>query len=177
MRTHASYYNTQSDMSCPANSPTRSLPFERSKYALVTFASGYTVLDLTLKTPGIPYWQRYDLGMDPDDIKIEGSKMRVIVHSLGALAAPAAKVVVRDAAGKTLAIVTTPTLKPPTDLIPKTATVTLTLPAKANLKGAIVTIESPGTETTQMNNTVRLPYCHLDRSVAPFAAKPPRPQR
>jgi len=64
---------------------------------------------------------------------------------------------VRDASGKTLATVATPTLKPPTDLIPKTATVALSLPAHANLKGATVTIESPGPETTQMNNSVTLP--------------------
>ena len=95
--------------------------------------------------------------MDPGDVKIEGNKMHVTVHSLGALAAPAAKVVVRDVAGKTLATVSTPTLKPPTDLAPKTATVALNLPAHADLKGATVTIESAGTETTQMNNTVKLP--------------------
>jgi hypothetical protein len=145
------------DINCPANASTHTIAFERSVSTPITFAPGYTVIDLKLKTPGTPYWQRYDLGMDPGDVKIEGNKMHVTVHSLGALAAPAAKLVVRDASGKTLAAVATPTLKPPTDLIPKTVTVNLTLPASANLKGATVTIESPGTETTQMNNVVTLP--------------------
>jgi hypothetical protein len=143
--------------SCPASTPASTINFERSVSTPITFAPGYSVIDLTLKTPGVPYWSRYDLGIDPGDVKIEGNKMHVTVHSLGALAAPAAKVVVRDVAGKTLATVSTPTLKPPTDLAPKTATVALNLPAHADLKGATVTIESAGTETTQMNNTVKLP--------------------
>jgi len=143
--------------SCPASTPASTITFERSASTPITFAPGYTVIDLTLKTPGAPYWSRYDLGIDPDDVKIEAGKMHVTVHSLGAVAAPAAKVVVRDAAGKTLATVATPTLKAPTDLLPKTATVSLTLPAHANVKGATVTIESSGPETTQMNNSVTLP--------------------
>ena len=136
-----------SDANCPPSTPANTIAFERSVSTPITFAPGYTVIDLTLKTPGTPYWQRYDLGIDPGDVKIEAGKMRVAVHSLGALAAPAAKVVVRDASGKTLATVATPTLKPPTDLTPKIATVALNLPAGANLKGATVSIESPGTET------------------------------
>ena len=53
----------------------------------------------------------------------------------------------------------TPALKAPTDLVPKTARVTLQLPARADLQGGSVTIESNGAvpETTLMNNTVRLP--------------------
>ena len=52
----------------------------------------------------------------------------------------------------------TPALKAPLDLYPKTATVTLTLPAGANWKGGSVSIESTGSlpEITQMNNRVQL---------------------
>jgi len=142
---------------CPASTPVSTVTFERSSSLPITFAPGYTVIDLTLKTPGIPYWSRYDLGIDPGDVKIEGNKMHVTVHSLGAVAAPAAKVVVRDSSGKMLATVATPTLKPPTDLIPKTVNVSLALPAHSDLKGATVTIESTGPETTQLNNSVTLP--------------------
>jgi hypothetical protein len=50
-------------------------------------------------------------------------------------------------------------LKAPADLYPKTATVTLTPPANADLKGASVTIESSGSvpEITLKNNRVLLP--------------------
>ena len=49
-------------------------------------------------------------------------------------------------------------LKAPVDLLPKTATVALKLPAKADLSGGSVTIESPGgvPEITQLNNRVTL---------------------
>jgi hypothetical protein len=51
-----------------------------------------------------------------------------------------------------------PALKAPVDLTPKTAGVTLAIPAGADLKGASVTIECGGTvpEITQMNNKVIL---------------------
>ncbi len=138
----------------------QTVDFERSAELPITFqANGYTNIELTLKTPGVPYWSRPDLGIDPDDVKIEGRSMKVTVHSLGAVDAPAAKIVLRDNAGKVLATTSTPKLKAPIDLYPKTATVMLTLPANADLKGASVTIESSGSlpEITQRNNRVLLP--------------------
>jgi hypothetical protein len=115
-------------------------------------------LELTLKQKGTPYWSRPDLGIDPEDITITGRRITVKVHSLGAIAASPANVVLRDANGKTLAVTRTPELKAPTDLVPKTAVVTLQVPTNAALEGATVTIESTGSvpETTLMNNTVRL---------------------
>ncbi len=62
--------------------------------------------------------------------------MTVTVHSVGAVDAPASKVVLRDKAGKTLATADVPALKAPLDLTPKTAQVTLAVPAGADLKGA-----------------------------------------
>ena len=47
--------------------------------------------------------------------------MTVTVHSLGAVDAPASKVVLRDKAGKTMATRRVPALKAPLDLTPKTA--------------------------------------------------------
>jgi hypothetical protein len=116
-------------------------------------------LELTLKQKGTPYWSRPDLGIDPEDVAIKGRRITVEVHSLGAIDAPTANVVLRDANGKTLAVTKTPKLKAPTDLVPKTAIVTLGIPTGAVLEGGTVTIESTGSvpETTLMNNTVRLP--------------------
>jgi hypothetical protein len=133
--------------------------FERSATLPVTFAPGYTSIELTLKTPGVPYWSRPDLGIDSHDVRVTGRTMKVTVHSLGAVDAPAAKVVLRDAQGKTLASTSTPTLKAPLDLYPKTATVSLTLPTGANLKSATVTIEpsGPTPEITKRNNKITLP--------------------
>ena len=143
-----------------ANVSSRVATFERSRSIDVTFAPRTTtVLELTLKQKGTPYWSRPDLGIDPEDVTIAGRRISVKVHSLGAVDAPAANVVLRDASGKTLATTRTPELKAPTDLVPKTAVVTLRVPANAVLEGGTVTIESTGSvpETTLMNNTVRLP--------------------
>src|SRR5262249_434192 len=92
----------------------------------------------------------------------------VKVHSLGAIAASPANVVLRDANGKTLATAKTPELKAPTDLIPKTATVTLRVSASAVLDGGTVTIEplTKVPETTLMNNTVRLPPASTSTSAS-----------
>jgi hypothetical protein len=146
-----------SDTAALADEETKTVTFERSSDVAVTFAPHTTtVIELTLKTPGVPYWQRFDLGLDRDDVAVNGSLMRVTVHSLGGIEAPPGEVVVRDRAGNVLAHAATPPLKAPTDLVPKTATVSLKLPAHAALEGATITIETKATtpETTMRNNSV-----------------------
>jgi hypothetical protein len=148
-----------SDTAPLANTSTRTVAFERSKSVDVTFAPHTTtVLELNLVTKGVPYWSRPDLGLDPEDVKVVGGRMHVTVHSVGAIDAPASKVVLRDRDGKTIATASVPPLKAPADLVPKTATVTLSLPAHADTSGDTVTIESGGDvpEITLLNNTVKL---------------------
>jgi Concanavalin A-like lectin/glucanases superfamily len=147
-----------SDTAPLANSATNTVAFERSKSVSVTFAPHTTtVLELNLVTKGVPYWSRPDLGIDPEDVKVVGNHMQVKVHSVGAIDAPASTVVLRDRAGKTIATAAVPALKAPVDLTPKTAVVTLTLPAHADTSGGSVTIECGGDvpEITLLNNTVR----------------------
>jgi hypothetical protein len=142
-----------------SDSQTHTETFERSRDIAITFPPRTTtVLELKLVKKGVPYWSRPDLGIDRDDVKVANGSMKVTVHSLGAVDAPAAMVVVRDRAGKVLAQVKTPPLKAPLDLFPKTATATLKLPKKADLTGGSVTIESNGSvpEITQLNNRVPL---------------------
>ncbi len=109
------------------------MAFERSKILAITFPPRTTtVIELKLATTkGTPYWSRPDLGIDPEDVKVDGAKMTVTVHSVGALDAPASKVVLRDKTGKTLATAEVPALKAPLDLTPKTAQVTLAVPARS----------------------------------------------
>ena len=140
------------------NVSTRTADFERSKSVDITFAPHTTtVLELKLKEKGVPYWSRPDLGIDKDDVKVEGNHVRVTVHSLGAVDAPTAKVVLRDSSGKVLATAKTSPMKPPVDLVPKTQTVSLTVPAGSELKAGSVSIEMSGKlpEITQMNNRVQ----------------------
>ena len=115
------------------------------------------MIELKLVAKGVPYWSRPDLGIGKEDVTVEGNRVKVVVHSLGAVDAPASKVVLRDKAGKMLASATVPSIKAPLDLFPKTASVSLTLPAGADWKGGSVTVESHGRlpEITQMNNRVQ----------------------
>ena len=141
------------------NTTTRTESFERSTSLDFTFPPHTTtVLELKLTTKGIPYWSRPDLGIDPDDIKVDGNHLKVTVHSVGSVDAPPSKVVLRDRTGKILATANAPAIKAPLDLLPKTAEVVLTPPAKSDWKGGTVTIEMTGTqpEITQLNNRVQL---------------------
>jgi hypothetical protein len=131
--------------------------FERSKDVALTFAPRTTtVVELKLVKPGVPYWSRPDLGISSDDVKIEGRTMKVTVHSLGSVDAPAAKVVLRDRAGKVIATAQANPLEAPLDLTPKTEDVSLSIPAGSDWKGGHVSIEMSGDlpEITQLNNRV-----------------------
>ncbi len=116
----------------------RTVLFERTKSLDVTFPPGTeTSIELRLVSKGVPYWSRPDLGLSEGDVRVSGRTVRVRVHSLGSVDAPASKVFVRDAAGRTMASASVPPLKAPVDLAPKTADVTLTLPARAKPRGRV----------------------------------------
>ena len=131
---------------------------ERTERVDVTFAPRLvTVLDLELVSKGTPYWSRPDLGMSADDVRVDAGAMNVTVHSLGSVDAPAARVVLRDRAGKVLATGRVPPLRAPLDLAPSRATVRLALPPRTDWKGGRLTIEGGGKlpEITKMNNELR----------------------
>jgi hypothetical protein len=141
-----------------ANVSTRSESFERSTSLDFTFAPHTTtVLELKLVEKGIPYWSRPDLGISADDVSVDGNRMKVTVHSLGGVDAPASNVVLRDGLGKVLATASVAPLKAPLDLLPKTEIVSLMLPPGANWKGGSVSVEITGTlpEITLLNNRVQ----------------------
>jgi hypothetical protein len=138
--------------------PARNVAFERTVSVDVTFAPrATTTIELRLVSKGVPYWSRPDLGLTARDVRVSGRTIRVTVHSVGAVDAPASAVVIRDASGKTLASAPVPAIKAPVDLRPKTADVTLTLPAGKSLQGASVAVEMRGAlpEITRRNNIVQ----------------------
>jgi hypothetical protein len=133
--------------------------FERSRGVEITFPPRTTtILELKLTEKGVPYWSRPDLGISSDDVKVDHNRISVTVHSLGAVDAPAARVVLHDRGGKVIATANTAPLKAPLDLTPKTQTVWLPLPPNADWKGGSISIEMSGSvpEITQMNNRVQL---------------------
>jgi hypothetical protein len=138
--------------------PAQTVAFERTKSVDVTFASrATTAIELRLVSKGVPYWSRPDLGISERDVHVSGRRVRVTVHSVGAVGAPPAIVTIRDAAGKAIAKAAVPALKAPVDLMPKSADVVLTIPAQVSLKGASVSVEmhGPVPEITLRNNVVK----------------------
>ncbi len=137
---------------------TSSVKFERTGELELTFPPrATTVITLKLKTPGTPYWQRPDLGICKEDVVVEGTKMKVTVHSIGAVDAPASVVRVLDKGGKDIATAAVPALAAPTDLMPRSVEVTLTVPA-GDLTGGSVQVDAGANveEITQRNNRVGL---------------------
>jgi hypothetical protein len=140
------------------NAGRRTIELDRSSDVEVTFAPRtVTVIELRLASKGVPYWSRPDLGIGKDDIRVSGRMISVTVHSLGGVNAPASRVVLRDAAGLEIASAGVPALAAPLDLQPRTATVTLRLPARASRPAGSVAVEFRGgaLEVTQRNNVVR----------------------
>jgi hypothetical protein len=138
---------------------TRTVELERSVDLELTLGPrATTVITLKLVSKGTPYWERPDLGIGKEDVKVHGNQVRVTVHSLGSVDAPATTAALVDARGKVLASVPVPALKAPLDLFPKTTTVILTVPKGASLTGASVVLDPEATlkEITRMNNRVAL---------------------
>jgi hypothetical protein len=136
-----------------------SAELERTADLGLTFAPrATTVINLKLKKKGAPYWTRPDLGIGKDDVTVQGNTVKVKVHSIGSVDAPAATVSLRDRDGKVLASVPVPALKAPLDCIPQVAEVTLQAPAGNDLRGCSVTVDSGEKvkEITVKNNKVKL---------------------
>jgi hypothetical protein len=137
----------------------RSSNFERSSSIAITLPPrATTVLTMKLKTPGVPYWQRPDIGISLEDVIVQGRNVSVTVHSLGSVDAPASTLALMDKSGKTLATAPIPAIKAPVDLLPKNANVTIPLPAGVDPSGCSVVIDPDAklTEITRLNNRVGL---------------------
>jgi len=151
--------DTDNDDNADQSLSTTTAEFERTRSVeLILPPQATTVLTLRLSKPGTPYWQRPDLGIGSEDVTRQGREMHVTVHSLGSVPAPATTVVVRNAAGRILAGASVPALPAPVDLRPRTADVTVTLPAGADPAGGTVEIDPDQAlnEITTRNNTAGL---------------------
>ena len=138
---------------------TRTARFERSSSIDLTFAPrATTILTFKLKTPGTPYWQRPDLGLDPSDVRIDGRSVKVRIHSLGSVDAPASTLAIRDHTGRIVATAGVPPIPAPVDLFPKTTEIQLTLPANANVEGGSIELDPDHRieEITTANNSIKL---------------------
>ncbi|MES2044494.1 MAG: LamG-like jellyroll fold domain-containing protein [Pseudomonadota bacterium] len=140
--------------------PTASaVTLERSASVRVSFAPhATTIYEFRLVKRSGDVADRPDLGVGRDDVALTGRSVTVAVHSLGARAANGgtATLVARD--GRVLATARVPDLAAPTDLLPRIATVRMTLPAGVAPSEASVRVALPGdaAEVTRLNNSVPL---------------------
>jgi hypothetical protein len=151
--------DTNGDDAADGATTTRTVDLERSGDLELTFAPrAATIVNLRLVSKGTPYWERPDLGIGKDDVVVQGNRVKVTVHSLGSVNAPATTVALLDGSGKVLVSAPVPALPAPLDLMPKTAVVTLTVPGSVKIAGGSVVID-PGNalkEITRINNRVGL---------------------
>ena len=117
----------------------------------------YTVIDMKRVTAGDDPAKRADLGIGRGDVVVKGSAITAKVHSLGAQDTQAAKLELVDASGQVLNIAAIPALKAPRDLLPKTASVKLKIPAGVKAQGLRVRIVSAQPQNTALNDEVVLP--------------------
>jgi catechol 2,3-dioxygenase-like lactoylglutathione lyase family enzyme len=137
---------------------TQVVDLERSKNILLTFAPHKTtIVMLKLQSKSIPYWQRSDLGIGKEDVTIQGNTIKVKVHNLGSVDAPAVMLAVMQN-DKPISTVQIPAIQAPADLLPKYAEVFLTVPSTTDLKKCSIQIdpENKLNEITLMNNRIDL---------------------
>ena len=114
-----------------------------------------TVLEFKLAEANTPMWTRPDLGIGREDVKVSKGALQVTVHSLGSVDAPEARVLVEDASGKVIGQAKVPALKAPLDLLPKTATVKLSVHGAP--KRVRVVLPDGVRQITPLNDVVELP--------------------
>ncbi|WP_260928861.1 LamG domain-containing protein [Novosphingobium sp. 9] len=126
----------------------------------LTFPAHQTVVyEFTLKTLGDNPATRPDVGLSQQDLAWKGSALQVTVHSLGAKPTPAGEVTITGPDGRVWGKAAFPTLAAPSDLTPKTATISLKIPAEAPKARLAATLRLNGDvhEITADNNTASVP--------------------
>lgn len=140
-------------------SGTRSAQLERGEGVDIVFAPRTTTtIEMHLSADAVPYGLRPDLGISRGDVRTDDASLSVTVHSLGAVDAPASRLVLRDRTGRVIATAEVPALPAPLDLQPRTHVVRLPLSRGADLRGGRLTLEPIAStpEITTRNNEVRM---------------------
>jgi hypothetical protein len=150
--------DTNGDDMADGEATIRQLQLERGGSVPLSFPGRKTtILMLRLRSGATPYWKRPDLGIGKDDVIVEGNTLKVQVHSLGAVAAPASTLaLVKN--GITITRVPIPPIDAPLDLMPRRSEVILAIPPGTDLRGCSVQIDPDGkiTEVTLANNRIEL---------------------
>lgn len=151
--------DTNDDDRADVETETRTVSFGRDEDIQLTFPPRVTtIVKLRRTEPGKPYWSRPDLGIGNEDVEIRDNELKITVHSLGSVATPVSRLVVRGNDGRIAGSVAIPALPAPVDLLPQRADVIVRLRAGFQHEGATVEIDPDErlTEITRRNNSVQL---------------------
>ncbi len=149
--------DTDGDDSADTNIEKRREQFERTKELTFTFPPRQTtVITMKCGKKGKSYWSRPDLGISAKDVVLKDRAVEVTVHSIGSVPAPASTVALCAVDGTVIAETEIPALDAPLDFKPKTATVTLAIPAGTKPAGLSVSIDNAEKilEITKRNNRI-----------------------
>lgn len=133
------------------------VPWERSKSIPVTFSPRQTtIFDLRLQSPSEPYSKRPDLGISNDDVSFHHDTIKVRVHSLGSVDAPASSLIVMQG-DSMIASVSVPAIPAPLDLKPKFIEASIFIPQNIDLNNCSIRIQIENVpEITDLNNCIHL---------------------
>ncbi|MEG0192348.1 MAG: LamG-like jellyroll fold domain-containing protein [Stenotrophomonas sp.] len=137
----------------------RLVQLETSASVPMQFQPGRTeVFEFERMSAGTPVETRPDLGVGRGDVRMDGRQVHVTVHGLGHVASGMGVAVLEDARGREIARTEVPAMAAPTDLLPKTAVVSLPLPAgdRSGLR-VRVALADGGEEVTRLNNVTDVP--------------------
>ena len=151
--------DTNDDDRADVETETRTVSFGRDEDIQLTFPPRVTtIVKLRRTEPGKPYWSRPDLGIGNEDVEIRDNELKITVHSLGSVATPVSRLVVRGNDGRIAGSVAIPALPAPVDLLPQRVDVIVRLRAGFQHEGATVEIDPDErlTEITRRNNSVQL---------------------
>ena len=151
--------DTNNDQKMDSQISEHILELERNDMLDLKFAPHkYNIVELELvKKAETGSFERPDLGIGPDDIKMEGNSVKVLVHNLGAVEAPPSIIELRDESGRTIAESEIPALEAPLDLIPRRSFIRIMIPEGTNINHGSLHIDPENriTEITVCNNVVK----------------------
>jgi hypothetical protein len=151
--------DTNDDQKIDSDAKESFVDLKRGDPLNITFTSRkYNIVTLELVKPAEKgYYQRPDLGMGPEDVKVSGKSVTVRVHSLGAVATPVTTLELKDAKGKLVTTAPVPSLEAPLDLKPRWTEISLTVPEGTDLSHGSVQVDplEKIQQITSRNNVVK----------------------
>jgi len=112
----------------------------------------YNIVSLELIEPSEKgYWDLPDLGIGPDDIKINGKQIIVKVHNIGGAKSSETIMEVEDAKGNITATVIVPPIEAPLDLEPRWKDIVISVTDGTDLTSGSVQID-PERKTGQISH-------------------------